>query len=78
MADYEFRFLDRLKVPVIVQIHPHPDDASALAQGVELSRTHAIEVWKDGILVARVKKAEAPLVRSRKSETGKGRITNSE
>lgn len=59
MQDYEFQFQDRLEVTVHVQVLPFTEDTAALEHGRTLSSTHAIEVWKHGLLVARFKKANA-------------------
>ena len=61
MPDYEFRFQDRLKVTVHAEVHPHPDDLSALERARALSSTHAIEVWNDGQFIARIKKGDGAL-----------------
>ena len=61
MQDYEFRFLDRTKVTVHVEVHPHRDDISALDRACDLSRTHHIEIWNDDHFVARIKKGNAAL-----------------
>jgi hypothetical protein len=62
MQDYEFRFQDRLEVTVHVQVLPFTEDSAALEHGRTLSSTHAIEVWKDGFLVASLKKGQCPSV----------------
>jgi hypothetical protein len=61
MQEYEFRFQDRLKVTVHVEVHAHPDDLSALERARRLSSTHAIEVWDDNRFVVRVKKGDRAL-----------------
>ena len=61
MRNYEFRFLDRLKVTVHVEVHPHLDDISALDSARELSATHHIEIWTDDRFVARIKRGNGVL-----------------
>jgi hypothetical protein len=61
MHDYEFRFLDRLKVTRRVEVHPHTDDLSALDRARDLSMSHHIEIWSDDRFVARIKKGNEAL-----------------
>ena len=75
MQDYEFRFQDRLDVTVHVRVLPFTEYSAALEHGRTLSSTHAIEVWKDGLLVARLKKANALSINR---GARKRRIANSE
>jgi hypothetical protein len=58
MPEYQFRFLDRLKVTVHVEVHEHEDDLAALDRAYRLSSTHSIEIWNDDLMVARIRKGE--------------------
>lgn len=62
MKQFEFPFLDRLDVPVIVRAYIAQYDLAALKEAGRLSKIHIAEVWQGDRRVARVKKGNVPLV----------------
>ena len=56
MRSYRFYYLDRNNHIIMGRDHEHPDDADAMLRAVELSTTHAVEVWQEGRLVGRLPK----------------------
>lgn len=61
MKRFEFRFLDKLDVAVLIGAFVGRDDLSALAEAKTRSSTHTIEVWEGARKVARVKKGNVAL-----------------
>ena len=55
MMSYSFRMLDLQGAIALSQQLSFRDDLDALDEGVRRSRTHAVEIWEDDRLVARVK-----------------------
>ena len=61
MISYSIHALDRQGNIALSHTVQCTDDLDALSAGVRCSDFHAIEIWQDARLVARVKLANAPL-----------------
>jgi hypothetical protein len=61
MTSYAIRLLDMQGAIARSHTVRCRDDLDALAEGVRKSMAHAIEIWQDRRLVARVKLGNAPL-----------------
>ena len=61
MVNYSIHALDRQGNIALSHTVQCSDDLEALSAGVRCSDFHAIEIWQDARLVARVKLANAPL-----------------
>jgi hypothetical protein len=61
MSSYSIQAFDRWGTVALSQTVRCTDDLDALSEGVQRSKTHAIEIWQGARLVARVKLGNAPL-----------------
>lgn len=61
MSTYEFRLFDELGTLFHISDYRHADDLSALDHAVEFSQTDAVEIWRGGFCVARLKKGNIAL-----------------
>jgi len=64
MKHFEFRFLDKLDVVILMRDYTAGDDLAALSEAEKLSLTHTIEVWEGARKVARVQKGNRALASS--------------
>ena len=58
---YRFDFLSKDGAVLSRELHRFVDDVTALERAVDLSRDHAVEIWRGTRRVALVKKGHAPL-----------------